>query len=300
VLVFAVGAIAFVVGSELLVRLLVTPKDGFDAYRALLRSAKASTAAFGDSHVANAIESGPEIVNLGYAGETLPLMLAKARVYAESGRSRRVVLQLSPQQFAAYRVGKDQGEFQEELLGQSEPWLQFTRPHVRRYLLAYWQTVLSDPRRALAADPEPDSGPAESTPFSDLPPEEQRRSAEIRVQLHTPLKQGPAVEGLLRLLSAAFAELRGSGTEVCLVEYPLSSVYRRAASAVPSFALLRKRLRQEAAERDVPSVDLTESVPDSLFGDSDHLRPAGGHLVTGLILDRCFVASKPLLPERAR
>jgi hypothetical protein len=101
------------------------------------------------------------------------------------------------------------------------------------------------------------------------------------------------------LLTGAFTELRGYGAEVCLVEYPLSSAYRRAAAAVPSFTPLRERLAQAAVERQVPFVDLTARVSDSLFGDSDHINAAGRQLVTGLVIDGCFASSPPRVPGRA-
>src|SRR5262249_14944785 len=145
------GACAFMVGSELLVRFVVAPVDDYANYKAFFQSARAPVVAFGDSHVANAIESGPAVANLGYAGESLSLMLLNARTYMEKGRANRIVLQFSPQQFAVYRAAKDESAVAADLLERGEPWLQFMRPHFRGYLLGYWRAFLSDPSVAFAA-----------------------------------------------------------------------------------------------------------------------------------------------------
>ncbi len=283
--VFVLGAAIFVVGSEMLIRYVAAPADDFERYRLLFRSATAPIAVFGDSQVANAIVTSPDVVNLGYPAETLPLMLFKAEAFAGAKKPKGVILQLSPQQFAIYRAENAQDEFRQELLGGSEPLLQFTRPHFRRYLLAHWQALFhrwtSSPAKGTAAPQEPRS-------FADWPAAEQRRNAEIRVQLHAPLPAGSATERLLRSLRDTLVDLRKRGIATCVVRYPLSEVYRKAASAVPSFAMLSSRVEDLTREQGATFVDLSDALPDRLLGDPDHVGPAGRATVTAMVIDRCF------------
>jgi hypothetical protein len=286
--VFGAGAGIFVGGSEWMVRKVFAPRDDFEQYRALFRAANAPTAAFGDSHVANAIASDPQIVNLGNRGETLPLMLSKAEAYVNSGRGKRVILQLAPQQFAVYRAALEQGEVEAELWGGSEPILQFTRPHFRRYLLVYWRTLIGNPGLAFAA-PNPVTGEAQHpAKFAQLPAAEQRRSAEIRVQMHAPLPAGPLTAELNARLAAALDNFRSRNVPACIVVYPLSSPYRAGAAKVPAFAALKARVTQIAAAHGARFVDLTEAFPDAMFGDPDHVAADARDDVTRAVVERCF------------
>jgi hypothetical protein len=293
--VFVAGACAFVVGSELLIRLVVAPHDDYDQYKVLFRIAHAPVAAFGDSHVANAIESNEEIVNLGYAGETLWLMLFKARTYVESSRGERIVLQFSPEQFAIYRAEKDQTAVADDLLGRRVLWLKFMEPHFRGYLLAYWNSFLRDPGVLFTARAEP--APKAKTDvsakvgaFALLSSDEQRRVAEIRVQLHAPLPQGPATEALIAQFASALRGFNKLGVKTCIVEYPLTGAYREAAARAPTFAAMRGRIAQLAWAEHARYLDLTKAMPDVDFSDSDHVAPFGRGLATRLVLDGCFGA----------
>lgn len=297
--VFLVGTVVFVAGSEGIVRRAVAPQDGIDRYRTRLHTVRASVAAFGDSHVANAIEDSGRIANLGYPGMTLPLMLAAVRAYVASNGGRKIVVQLSPQQFASYRAERDERAMIEEITGRLQPMLQFLRPQFRRYLLSYWRATLQNPgmllrRSQVTAEAQrSQSGTAQTASprpasFADLSPQQQMWSAGIRAQLHAPLPQGPAIDRLLDQLSAALAEVRGANIEVCLVRYPVSVAYRRAAAAIPSFASLQSRVKRLAAEAGVHYVDLTDAIADELFANADHVAPQGQPLVTKLVADRCF------------
>jgi hypothetical protein len=285
--VFLAGAAIFVAGSEVLVRTVVAPADGFERYRIQFRAAKAPIAAFGDSHVENAIASAPEIVNLGYPAETLPLMLFKANMLVQERRAEAVILQLSPQQFANYRAENSQDEFRDELLAKAEPLLYFTRPHFRRYLLAHWQVMLTRwTRSATAEEARPPATPRRS--FADWPAAEQRRSAEIRVQLHAPLSGGAVTDRLLASLRDTLAGFREHQVSACIVRYPVSGAYRKAAAALPSFAILSARVMKLAQEQGAVFVDLHDALPDDLLTDPDHVGAQGRALATAVVVQRCF------------
>lgn len=287
--VFVGAVLAFVAGSEAIVRHIGGADDGFGGYKTKLREARAPVAAFGDSQVAEAIETGSAIVGLGYAGDTLPLTVEKARTIVAAKRAERVVIQFSPQQFANYRIDDQQKELSDELLGRSNPWLSFTRPQFRRYLLEYWRALLADPMRFIArssahAQPASVAAPV----FSDKPADEQRRSAEIRVQLHMPLPPGADIDRQIARLTTLLDELAQQRIPACVVEFPVSAAYRTAAARAPSFAALRAEVQRRLQARGIRFVDLRAQVPDQYFGDADHIGPQGRALVTSLVLDECF------------
>lgn len=296
--VFVVGAGGFVAGSEVLVRYVVAPTDGYESYKAKIATAHAPIAAFGDSHVANGLVSNDRIVNLGFAGDTLPLMLVKAKVYVASNPAARIILQYSPQQFAIYRAGNMQADAANEILSVSRPWLMFMESHFRGYLLGYWSAALHDPDRVIAAftGPSLSSGPAADEPVEaskvgglvSLSPAEQRRAAEIRVQLHAPLPPSRTVESLLAMFSDTVREFKKGGIDMCIVEYPLSNPYRKAMRGAVTFATMKDRMRRFMASEGLRLVDLTASLPDSAFADVDHVSARTKPALTKLVLASCF------------
>lgn len=298
-LIYAIGAAGFAAGSELLVRFVVAPQDSYEHYKNNFYATQAPIAAFGDSHVADGPLSTEAFANLGTVGETLDLMLLKAQIYASSGRAKHIVLQYSPEQFAIYRVNKNQKDDAEELLNRERPLLMFMQPHYRQYLLSYWKSVLENPRRILLATasktPEVESGNNEKTAaasdtqvFANLPQAEQRKAAEIRVQLQAPLPQGAMVERLIGKFSRSLRELRARGIGVCIVEYPLSGAYREAAARVPSFAAMHSRAKQLFDAENIRFVDLTAAIPDRDFADPDHIVTRARAHETALVLNGCF------------
>jgi hypothetical protein len=198
-----------------------------------------------------------------------------------------VVIQFSPQQFANYRIDNEQKELADELLGRSQPWLDFTRPQFRRYLFEYWRALLTDPMRFFARNTAA-TAPAAEPVFSDMPADQQRRSAEIRVQLHMPLPLGADVDRQMARLMELLEELAQRRIQACVVELPVSAAYRAAAARAPSFAALRAEVERRLQARGVRFVDLSARVPDRYFRDADHIGAQGRALVTRLVLDECF------------
>lgn len=280
----------FVVGSEILARHVIIPRDGFAAYRKTFMATDAPTVAFGDSRVANAIAPNVRIANLGYGAETLPVMVGKAQAFARrGGRTRRIVLQFAPHHWSNYRLAVDQGDMLEELLEGGEPWLASMQPRIRRYLLKYWESAVRNPRLLLAPPARaPEAVAAQRGGFAALSPRDQERAATLRVQSQTPLPEGPAADALIAQLVAAVAELRARKLEVCLVEYPLTRAYRRVTDILPVFAAVRGRVRAALMAGGVTPVDLTDALDDTQFADSDHVAPWGRARATALVLERCF------------
>ena len=120
--------------------------------------------------------------------------------------------------------------------------------------------------------------------------EEQRRIAEIRVQLHVPLTTGPAIDRYSSSLANLFDKLNRAGAETCFVEYPLSSVYRRAADTIEGFVFVRARLRKLAADKGVRGLNLTAAFPDTDFRDPDHVAHEARGRVTRVVIEECFGA----------
>jgi hypothetical protein len=212
-------------------------------------------------------------------------MLMKAEAYVKSARATRVILQLSPEQFAIYRAERQDTDLMQELFSERKPWLQFLRPQFRPYLLAYWSALLKDPLRLIRS-----SAPVseKTIPYIDLPSADRRKAAEIRAQLHTPLPGGSIVSRMFDQLADTLDHLRQRGVTICIVEYPVSKEYRDASSAIATFGELRRRFQTLAKEKNLRLVDLTDALPDVAFNDPDHIAPAYRERSTALVLSRCF------------
>lgn len=283
--IYALGIVGFFVGSELIIRRIALKHDTFEIYKQQFHRAVAKTAAFGDSHVADGLISDERIANLGYPGETLPAMLAKAEVYVKSRQATRVILQLSPEQFAIYRADRQDTALLDELFTTHQPWLQFLRPQFRSYLLAYWSATLKN-FPGLLGETKPAEKPP--TPYPDRPVAERRKEAEIRAQLHMPLSGGVLVSRLFEQLARTLDRFHEQGVTACIVEYPVSSDYRAATSNLPTFDEIRQRFQKLASVRHLRLVDLVDALPDRAFGSTDHIGRSYRPQATALVLSRCF------------
>lgn len=286
----ALGVLLFALLSELLVRMVIEPRDGFRAYQSKFLTTEANTVVFGDSQPANAIEPRDGLENLAYGADPMSNMLEKAKaVIGRSDKTRRVVLQFAPHQVSVYRLSSNRSDHIAELFDTQEYRLAFMRPRFRRFLLAYWETALRSPGLLLEPPEHAQAAvAARGRGLVDLPPDAQQRLAALRVQLQTPLPRSAEVdEAIGRLLSLA-KDVQGRGIEVCIVQYPVSSAYRNVSAKVPAFDLVRRLVTERSARAGVKFVDMTDRLPDDMFADSDHLAPWARQRATSLVLDQCF------------
>jgi hypothetical protein len=283
---FGVSALGFVMGSELLIRFHVAPDNSFDAVKRAFHEGDNTAMAFGDSRAASAILDPSGFANFAAAGENLETSLGKLAAAVAKGRLRHALVQLGPQHFSFYRLSLDQAELLEDFL-QTEPrTMQMLRPNFRRYLFDYWLAMLRDPGRLFAA-PEASSNKPEAVPrLARMTPHAQRRQAMIRSQLHIPVPGFAATADMTRLRET-LARVRDAGVSLCLVTFPVSSLYRAAAGNYPIYGEIRAAYAALANDLGVIYVDFWDAFADDNFSNVDHLNGDGARRMSGELRRAC-------------
>jgi len=280
---FLFGVVAFVIGSEMIVRTIVAPKSEFDALRSRLHTSEAAYGAFADSHGANGLRPRSGFENFSMAGDNLVTIVEKAKFFAKLSTAKGVIVQADPHHFASYRLNRDQTLLRDDLFSLEDAWLQFLRPVYRQYLLEYWQTLIE---RSLSPTP------MEGTPhairrFSDVSLAERTKAASIRAGQQTPLK---TIENsaFAHAYQNAIAGLRQAGIQICLVTFPVSAAYREISQAEPAYAHALLYYKILAQDSGAAYFDFSSAFEDNMFSDPDHLNAEGAQMLTDITLKNCF------------
>jgi len=283
VVTFILGITVFIVGSELIVRTIVAPKSDFDALRDRLHTSQAAYGAFADSRGANGLRTRSGFDNFSMAGDNLITIIEKAKFFARSGTTKGIILQADPHHFASYRLNRDQLRLRDDLFSRDTAWLQFMRPVYRQYLLEYWQAFI---QRTVSPAPI-ESVPHPVTRFSSLSPAEIRKAASIRAGLQTPIA---TIENttFAHAYETAIHGIRQAGIKVCLVTFPVSTVYREISRTEPAYDHALRYYKALAQQEDALYVDFSSLIDDSLFSDPDHLNTEGAQALTDTALKNCF------------
>lgn len=275
-LVIALGAV------ELYLRSQTVQSAGEDVYRQRVLLGTAPWAALGDSHTANGLVTTEWLDNLGQASDNLDSMLGKLAIRVNRPGLQGVILSADAQLFSFYRLTADQGERVRDLLEDRPSQLLLLRPQNRQYLASTALGIASDPSilwRSPVNNLSVGDAPVPNTPKWD-------KDALLRAQLHTPVRNANttlAAQEYRRIVK----ELKQRGIKVCLVAYPLSNAYRRAAASASTFAEARGFYEEVAVEMGAHLVDASTIFPDNLFGDPDHLSPLGAAQLTAKLRREC-------------
>ena len=279
-----VGLIVSIVLTEIMLRRHVFPVDSLVGYKRLFIHGVAPTVVFGDSHVASGLVSSADIDNLGQPSDNVQTVLAKAELRIKRGGVRTVILQADPQMFSAYREKAKQQDRLAYLMQENESVLVMLLPQYRQYLMQYWNAAVFDPIGVFRSPQQRLAEPKRSSNAESL--KELKKQAVMRVQLHAPLSN-------FRRLSAA-SDYRDAierfvrqGLQVCLVGFPVTSQYREAARTVSSFNAARSFFAEIAHDLSVPYLNYYDAMPDSDFGDSDHLSTDAAPHFTRRVLRDC-------------
>jgi hypothetical protein len=295
---FLVSAVATLLlvaaASELLLRRAVLPRDSFAAHAALFRSAQATDAAFGDSHMARDFSPPSPLFNLAYPSETVRDMDWKARDFFARNAARRVVLQADPHLFAPYRLDA-QADPARRYAPDGAPIIRLFDGRLRPQLIAYWRSFLWSGFTLRSRETLTAQGALMSP--GDLARRSSRRllyEARARMREHRPVsdpgatQDGMAYRDLVRFLVDA-------GATVCLVTMPLSPAYLQAMEQRPDQDALQAWRANIAWFESVAAaiggryVDHRAAVMDlALFRDVDHLNAPGALVYTPLLLRDCF------------
>ena len=282
---FLVGLSIFVGVTEAVLRWHVLPNDSYAGYKEHFRTSLAPTAAFGDSHVANALIGTADFDNFGEASDNLDTMFAKINYQMRRRHLRQIIIQADPQVFAPYRLKADQSSRVSNLLNEDDPFLVVLRPEYRQYLTQYWWSTIKNPAMFFRSEETEPSG--EEVTFSQLSQERKDREASIRVQLHAPAAYAVKSERA-KAYQQIVQQLRAAEVEVCLIKFPVSSVYRVQAAAHATFAAAEAFFREAAESSGAIYLDYSSIITDDKFGDADHLSSRGAEEFTRLVLAGCF------------
>lgn len=272
-------------GSEFIVRKFIMPNHPYENLKYELHNKRPAFAAFADSHGANALQSHTDMANFSFRGDNLQTIMKKIRLFTQHHKPEGIILQADPHQFAAYRIMADQTALQTDLSDRSTPALAFLRPVYRQYLIEYWKEFL---KRIIWNRPSEDGQTSsEIRRLTELNVSEVRSDAERRVQLHSPLPEFWESQGANDYRNIV-NEMTRDGIKVCMVTFPLSSVYREKMADISMFAKSTSFFRDLKNDNNVTYIDFSETVPDQYFSDPDHLNSEGAYLFTKTVLNSCF------------
>lgn len=281
--VLMVGSLFFVLGSEFIVRTTVMPNSTFDALRERLHTGHSAYGVFADSRGANGIRSQKDFENFSMAGDNLATIVAKAQFFVEKETTKGILIQADPHHFSSYRLNRNQTSLRDDLFKRVNPWLQFLRPVYRQYLLEYWKSFFLsklERKKSVASTHGIDR-------LSEQPPAQAAINASIRLGLQTPLKEIERTH-FARLYAEAINMFHQDGIDVCLVSFPVSAAYRKAAAAEPSYGHAKLYYENLAKQAGVKYLELSAALDDTYFSDPDHLNGDGAQALTETVLQKCF------------
>jgi hypothetical protein len=286
---FFVVIALFMTMTEVVFRLRVAESHPFEHYKEMYSSQLAEVVMFGDSHVANGILATDEVLNLGYAGNNMNAMTTKVFDYIKKNDVEYIGLQADPHLFSYYRIVKDQSEHLDSLLNKNETMLIMFKPHLRKYLLNYWKSWLSDPGKIFFPDREKKNTNSEKEVYSiiEVDKKVREKQASIRVQLHRPISSFEKSETAMQL-SNAIQKLLDLDKQVCLITYPVSSDYRRASKAYEKFSEAIDFYKTLSKSKNIKYVNYGDRYEDDYFGDVDHLNLNGREKFTREVVRECF------------
>ncbi|MCW8914480.1 MAG: hypothetical protein OQK24_01355 [Magnetovibrio sp.] len=283
---FMVGAVVFVIGSEIIVRTTVVPHSTFDDITSRLHSSNKPFAGFADSRGDNGFVTHDQFENFSTAGDNLITIVEKAHFFAKRPTSKGVIIQADPHHFASYRLSRNQSLMRSELFDPEKPWLQFYRPVYRQYLLNYWKSLILSFLFPSPRDAKNKISNADIR-FSDLSVYEADKKASIRAGLQLPVNDVTKTH-YAKTYTDVIQKLKETGIDVCLVSFPVSSNYLRISKETTSYQQGLEFYKTLAENVGVKYLNFTSAYDNDVFLDPDHLNITGAEMFTNNILHACF------------
>ncbi len=258
-------------------------------YRQRLINGHAPWVAVGDSHVANGLLSTDWLDNLGQPSDNLESIISKLEIRMKQPGLKGIILPADAQIFAFYRLTADQRTRIQELLDDSSSPLLILQTANKQYLTSLVWSIATNPASLWLTDQEV----VRTDVLPDPKSEKWRKDAQLRVQLHTPVREFKTTRAAERYWRMV-REIKMKGIKVCMVAYPLSGAYRQAIGMNHNFAVVKDFYAEIAAIEKVRYVDASALFPDALFGDPDHLSDRGAIELTSRLFLECDVADTKL------
>lgn len=299
------GIVLSLLASEWILRTQVQPNDNFAKqvafYRSLDPHKPIRIAAFGDSHTSQGFAAKGNDINLGMSGEGFDQIAVKIEAVLQSHTPEIIILQIAPHMFASYRVTDYKRNyrkfFDKEYTGinLSELMLVFD-PVYRVRLLFYWERFLKNHRVHSKKFHFTDNGHV----FTDhsMPDTEDQFAESLnnenirRVKQHSPVLDRSA-EQLTQKMQATIESILAQNIKLCIVDYPVTPVYRRLAGQNPNFEKAFSKIEAMAADYSLPRFsyyDMTDEYTN--FRNLDHVNGAYAQVLTDKMIADCLSAVK--------
>lgn len=275
------AALALFFGStEWLIRTRVEPSDLGQRHRAFFFASGADSpgAVFGDSHAARGFTGVAGFANLASPGEVLD----RTREKIALGHQRRVILQVGPHAFAAYRQRISPDPYR------LPPWWdpRIREEDHRSNWFRYWGVLLSGGSFVPNMELQPDG--AQTQGESEGGGDDVARLAAGRVREQRP-SPDPASTRSAAALEAILEDLAKRHVEVCVTSFPVSPAYMRESARYPEFERAIGYLGEVTRRFGVVYFDQRARFDDSsLFFNPDHLTLEGARRFAPLCVEACF------------
>lgn len=291
------ATVAFLAASEWLLRTQVDREDLFNAQLELFHQAKGRgvrNAAFGDSAIARGfLPPSPDFIDLGLGGESHYRTAIKLRAFFDDRPAGKVLLVASPHSLLV-NDPTDFGDFYKNAFSSgSRPALRIFELRNRFFIFRFWRAFLSSAELEAHSAFGPNGGlheksPAAEAAYARRPPEQRRKYSQALLEDY---ERKPKYWDHVRSVYGGMVEfLKKRGAQICLVGFPYSASFRRAAEGnqfmnkqVPEFW---HAFSSKYAVKYVNLFDYFDN--DTFFLNETHVNTTGARIITGEILNRCF------------
>jgi hypothetical protein len=274
--------------SEVLVRTYWVG-EGLETYQKRLLTFRGHVAVFGDSRVANGIASSELVANFGLAGDNLEGILGKVIFFQERHPDARIVVQIDPHQFSAYRLNGPV-IFDVNKAEDGSSFLMISGERVRAYLVPFVKRCIT----SLISSGSLCSREIEvvKQEVTALDPSDRfdLREVAVRFAQQKPLGQ-EVVQGELEQLTKKLNNLF-SADNICLATFPVSASYLEVAERWNSYRDAGEAIARWAAEIRLRYVDAENlyATDRPIFSDPDHLSISSRSSFSDFLIESCFGA----------
>jgi len=277
--------IALLIGSgEWLLRRHVIPVDLFSKHVDLFNSVTPDYVAFGDSHVARGFSSTMPVYNFGYPSENIEKMNFKMNEFLKKQPSpKRVLLQADPHLFADYRLSVGV-EHYPNYFGDKEIWLYSLTDHFRPQIFALWKSFIANGGQMKSSFEMTEQGTILSPGnLNNWNNDKIFNFMKVRLKIQQPIHDFEETK-TADIYKKMIDSLTQGGTEICLVKFPLSPVFRQYLEQLPSdlkadWDAVDRFYKNLAIAQNVTYIDMTAYTDNlELYRDPDHLNASGAVL----------------------
>jgi len=259
--------------------------DSLNNYKNLLVQGKAPWIALGDSHTANSLISSKDLDNLGYPSDNLNSMSKKGLYRIKRSKPKGIIIQATPHTFSYYRISDNQEQKFKYLISNKKTIFEFLNPNNRPYLVNYLNSIINNIIDDLFNS---NTRPERNIKWYQKTESAKEYETAVRVQLHTPIlefKEHKEFKNFKNIIQFYLDKK----INVCLVRYPVSSIYLNKVNAIKIFKDVDTELKKVAKNNNLIFLDLTSLFDDKYFGNTDHISASGKKFLTKTVSRGCKI-----------